>query len=82
MKTEKTKVVFRKWKDNGDIIALFPEIEEGPIWCQSYMHVGQHGTAGYNHVIKGTVPATYKEYKELAKELRQIGYKLDIRKRR
>ena len=42
---ETTVVVFRKWKTNGDIIALFPELpadNEGYL-CDSYEHVGQHG---------------------------------------
>ena len=49
-----TKVVSRKFKDNEDIIALFPE----KIWnrqnytISSYMHIGQHGDADYDHVIR------------------------------
>ena len=77
----KTKVIFRKWQ-NGDIIALFPEdpSDVHGRYCNSYMHVGQHGGADYG-LINTTKPATPTEYKDLARELRQIGYKLDIRKR-
>ena len=78
MNTEKTKVIFRKWKD-GDIIALFPE-EPGtqdPGTCSSYMHVGQHSAAN-PAIIRETKPATPDEYRELALELKSIGYNLEI----
>lgn len=87
-----TKVVFRKWKENGlgknltgdGIIALFPEwiVNEYKHFCQSYEHVGQHGGADYAGVIRGTRPAEPEEYAALKKELENIGYKLLIRKRR
>lgn len=69
-----TKVNFRKFKD-GDIIALFPEIQETNKYVDSYMHIGQHGNADYNGVIKNTTPATKEEYKPLLEELLYIGYK-------
>ena len=79
---EKTKVVFRKWKNEGDIIALFPEIDQGPGCCLSYMHVGQHGEADYDHVIKKTIPANKEEYADLEKELSFVGYNLNVRLKR
>jgi len=79
---EKTVVVFRKWKDNGDIIALFPNIEECHGCCGSYEHVGQHGAADYTHCIKGTRPATPNESQSLLKELRGLGYNLEVRSKR
>ena len=78
---EKTRVVFRKYKD-GDILALFPELSEGGAAVESYMRIGQHSSADYNHCIRTTKPATPKEYKNLAIELTSIGYNLLIRKRR
>lgn len=80
----KIAVIFRTLKDNGDAIALFPfEASDNSGWCcQSYQHVGQHGAA--SPVItqsKYSRPCTKAEASELAKELRRIGYKLDIRKR-
>ena len=79
---EKTKVVFRKWKNEGDIIALFPEIDQGPGCCLSYMHIGQHGGADYSHVIKKTVPAQKEEYADIEKELSFVGYNLNVRLKR
>ena len=76
----KTKVVFRKFKDNNDIIALFPE----DVWdhegnCASYMRVGQHGGADYRGLVySGTVKATPKEYRALRQELENIGYDLKV----
>ena len=71
-----TKIVFRKFRKNGDVIALFPE----RIWNQhdysiaSYMHVGQHSGADYDHIIRATIPATESEYADLLAELKSIGY--------
>lgn len=70
-----TKVVFRKWRDTDDIIALFPEINAGNSGhCQSYEHIGQHGGADYMNVIARTRPASPAEYADLLAELRCIGY--------
>lgn len=78
-----TQVIFRKWRDTGEIIALFPEIKAGHGLCDSYMHTGQHGGAGYNHVIRKTTLATPEEYATLLAELELIGYDdLLIRKKR
>lgn len=79
MQKQKTRVIFRKW-DNGDIIALFPDI--GPaswvIKCLSYEHDGQHAEADYAGVMKVTTRATPPEYKALQQELEQIGYNIEI----
>lgn len=57
------KVVFRKWKDTGDVIALFPELPSDIYgwFCDSYEHVGQHSGADYHGVIRQTVPAAPHE---------------------
>ncbi len=77
-----TKVVFRKWRksEGGGILALFPQDagSVGKPWtCSSYEHVGQHGAADVG-IVQRTLPAKPAEYRELAKELRRIGYKLNI----
>ena len=83
---EKTVVIFRFWwlQDGGsDIIALFPyDIAgfDGSVW--SYMHVGQHGGADYNHIVNSSRPATPEEYADLKTELESIGYNLEIRQKR
>jgi hypothetical protein len=75
-----TKVIFRKFKE-GDVIALFPR-EPGTNdpygTCMSYQHIGQHGAAdtGIVSITKLAKPA---EYAALARELRSIGYTLDIK---
>lgn len=78
---EKTVVVFRVWRKEGTVIALFPGIDEGNGHCSSYEHVGQHGGADYRLVIARTRPATPNEYQDLLKELRRIGYNVLIRQR-
>lgn len=71
-----TNVVFRKFKDDGEIIALFPGIRWNPPGYDiaSYMHIGQHGGADYGHVVSISQPAKPEEYKELLAELVGIGY--------
>lgn len=76
----KTKVIFRKFKDGGDILALFPELPGANSWlqfCYSYQHIGQHGTASVG-IVSDTIPATPEEYAPLFKELESIGYNLEI----
>lgn len=50
------RVVFRKWRDTGSVIALFPEIPTDlqGWYCEAYEHVGQHGGADYHGVIRAT----------------------------
>jgi hypothetical protein len=78
-----TTVVFRVWKDTGDVIALFPELiaNRTRYACESYMHVGQHSPADYIGVIQRTRPARQEEYEPLLRELQSIGYRLFIRTR-
>ena len=81
---EVVKVIFRKFKDGGDIIAIFPEIPAtlNAAECESYQTVGQHGACAPDGLIReATVPATPDEYQALKEELESIGYKLDIRQR-
>ncbi len=65
------------------VIALFPRTREG-VWgryCQSFMHVGQHGTAYYKWIVSMSRPATPEEYKELEDELKGRGYVLKVYRR-
>ena len=88
-KTGKTVVVFRKFKDTGDIIALFPEVieENHTGYCSSYMHVGQHGAANYSALVTGgsngwnsapTCPAHPDEYADLKRELESAPYNYQL----
>lgn len=73
-----TLVIFRKWRKEGDILALFPEMKEGTGLCNSYTHIGQHTSAQYGYLVNGwygpTVPAKPEEYADLLAELISIGY--------
>ncbi len=80
MKDEhKTIVIFRKIK--GEVVALFPCLPgtNNANTCESYMHTGQHSAATTD--TRGWPLATPEEYAPLARELEQIGYNLDIRRR-
>lgn len=77
-----TIVVFRVWRDTGEIIALLPGLQEPGDMVSSYMHVGEHGAADYTNVIAATRPATEQEYEDLAGELEDRGYRLRICKKK
>ena len=69
---KKTKVIFKMLE--GEVIALFPELvgDTNPwLSCQSYMHVGQHGSA--TTYLSRLQPATKEEYLPLYWELIGIG---------
>lgn len=65
------RVIFRKWRDSGDVIAFFPDQVDGP-YIMAYEHHGQHGNATYPH--PQTEPASPSEYADLLSELESIGY--------
>lgn len=73
-----TVVIFRRWKDTGDLIALFPAIPSDVYgyFCEAYEHVGQHGGADYHGVVQNTRPVNNQEAQPLAEELTRIGYRL------
>ena len=77
------RVVFRKWRDTGSVIALFPEIptDRQGWYCEAYEHVGQHGGADYHGVIQASRPAKPTEYRSLANDLDRIGYRVKPIKR-
>lgn len=83
---QKTKVLFRfvKYPDGvREVLALFPR-EAGdmnPATCSCYAQCGQHSTADLAGMIAQSRPATAAESRPLLRELRRIGYKLDVRKR-
>jgi len=77
--THKTAVQFRKLK--GEVIAVFPYEIEGRDTVLSYQHIGQHGQDVW-YINTFTRPASPSEYEPIKRELEQIGYNLDIIKRR
>jgi hypothetical protein len=87
MAAEPVTVIFRKFRDTGQVIALFPCIpaDTGDLGlCLSYMHVGQHAAATPLLTADGsTVPAMPAEYAALKRELESppYGYRLSVRRR-
>ena len=79
---ETTVVIFRVDRE-GITFALFPELpaDNDGIFCDCFQHVGQHSAADYHGCIAYSRPATPDEYADLADELRQRGYVLDVRQR-
>ena len=74
------RVVFRKFRDTGEIIALLPDNPANPGMVDSYMHVGQHGEASVG-IARFTVRPLRGEHLELCGELRAIGYAVEMRER-
>lgn len=75
---EATVTVFRRWRDDGSIIAVFPEIGEGSGRCSCYQHVGQHGSTYFTDVIESSDPPAEddEDVHRLIAELTSIGYNL------
>lgn len=72
------RVIFRKFRDCGEVIAWLPDNPANPGRTDSYMHVGQHGEGNYP---AKTIPATPAEYAPLLRELEGLGYNLRVVKR-
>lgn len=80
--THITKVIFRKFKKDGTIIAIFPEEigTSSPRTCLSYMFIGQHSSCNpYEMTAYGTTTlANPTEYIDLFNELTSLGYNLKV----
>jgi len=70
-------VVFRVWRARPrTVIALWPAVfaNNSGTHCQSFEHIGQHGGADYQHILRLTRPAKPGEYATLLAELRSMGH--------
>ena len=75
------RVMFRKWKGNGAIIAFFPDQPDGP-YLMSYAHIGQHSEASLEYYWSTRkVDYDSTEVKALVNELCSIGYNVRLMKR-
>jgi len=77
-----TRVIFRVDRKCDEVVALFPANcgTHDPLTCSCYAHVGQHSHATVNYVQASRL-AKPSKYRDLAAELRRIGYRLKIVKR-
>ena len=76
---DRIKVIFRKELEDGDIIAVFPELPSNEDMMVCYAHIGQHSEMSLGYYNENTIPATPKEYKDLKAELENIvGYSLEV----
>ncbi len=80
---ELTPVIFRVWpkSEGGGVIALFPTLPgtSDPHTCESFEHVGQHGSAACHGVINRTRPAKPAEYAALKRELESAPYNYNLK---
>ena len=75
------RVVFRA--DREGVYALFPDdpaTHNG--LCLCYVMVGGHVAADYEHCITTSFPAAPKQYAPLLRELKRIGYNVQVAVRR
>jgi hypothetical protein len=79
---EETIVVFRVYRDSGDLIGLFPGIKDNPFYCACYLETGAHTWADYEGVIGQSRPATEEEYEDMVEDLTAQGYRLCVRKKK
>ncbi len=82
--SETTPVVFRVWpkSNGGGVIALFPTLPgstSDPYSCDSFEHVGQHGSADCTGTIRGTRAAKPDEYASLKRELESPPYEYKLK---
>lgn len=76
---KKTKVIIRKFRNGGDVIAIFPELPGTNAWwkdCESYQTIGQHGTCSAD-IFPVTTRCTEEEAQKMLKELEGLGYNLE-----
>lgn len=85
MTTPISPVIFRRDRSGRrDVFAFFPMEAASctdPYLCTVYQHIGQHSSGSPDVMIRQSVPAKPREYRDLKVELRRIGYRLRILKR-
>lgn len=76
MSKETIPVCFRVYRDNEDVVAIFPTIPESldGYKCAVYAHMGGHGSADPHDMVVITKPATWNSLMPLYMELISIGY--------
>lgn len=76
MNRETIPVCFRAYRDNGEIIAIFPAMPESlnGYRCAVYAHMGGHAATNPQDMVAMTKPATEEQYTDLLRELVSIGY--------
>jgi hypothetical protein len=80
---QREPVLFRLEEQSGEVLAIFPELPGTlrPDTCTGYAHLGQHTEVALEYIRAQTTAATPAQYRPLARELRQRGYRLRIRQR-
>lgn len=71
------KLVFKKDKKTGEVIALFCQCNNGKI--PMYAHQGQHSTCDFGYVISQVKNAKPEEYASLLKELQGIYHDSELK---
>jgi len=77
--TKETKVIFRAYKDDGEIIAMFPEEvgTDDPYTCASFQR-GRHYTCYPSGLVQITTSVEPEKYQILKEQLESMNYKLKV----
>lgn len=78
------RVVLRKDKEDGSIVAFLPDATAnlGRVMC--YAHIGQHSEASLDYYRLNTTPLTPEDYSAgdaMVRELTSIGYEVRLVRR-
>lgn len=78
----KTKVIFMKHRESGEVYAVFPDQKDHKGMLGCYAHIGQHGSCSQGYIDESD-HATPIEFLPLKKELEElVGYDLQVLKPR
>lgn len=71
----KVRVVFKKDKESGEIVAVFPYAAGGALMVPCYSHSGQHSACSTGYLQGKVTAATETEYAPLLRELQETAYR-------
>lgn len=66
------RVVFKKDKKTGEIVAVLPEGKGGSLMVSCYTHEGQHSACSVGYLLTEVVSANESEYRPLLEEMRSL----------
>lgn len=66
------RVVFKKDRKTGEIVAVLPEGKGGSLMVSCYTHEGQHSACSVGYLQTEVVSADESEYRPLLEEMRSL----------
>lgn len=66
------RVVFKKDRKTGEIVAVLPEGKGGSLMVSCYTHEGQHSVCSVGYLLSEVVSASEPEYRPLLEEMQSL----------